>query len=109
MNKVMQLPFAHTHHYKMTTSEKEEHEHSMVGFSFPANGCDRDEHIHRLEGVTLINDHQHRYSLKTGPPIPLSGGGHYHEFDGETFSHTKHEHSFYGRTSLPLGYYPTNW
>lgn len=103
------LPFAHAHHFRAVTEEKSGHEHIIIGFSFPACGNDRDKHIHRLEGITIQNSHQHRFSLKSGPPIPLQGGGHYHVFNGETFSKVSHEHSFSGKTSRALGHYPANW
>lgn len=109
MYKGSSLPFAHAHHFKAQTEERDGHHHIIIGFSFPASGNDSDEHFHRLEGLTIKNSHQHRFSAKSGPPIPLEGGGHYHQFNGETFSKTKHEHYFSGRTSRVLGNYPDNW
>ncbi|WP_347552051.1 YmaF family protein [Pseudalkalibacillus hwajinpoensis] len=91
--------------------KRKNHTHGyLIGFSFPVNGTDHDQHVHRVEGITIREErHQHRYSVQTGPPIPLPGGGHYHLFGGETFSKEEHEHYFSGRTGKPLGSYPDDW
>lgn len=105
------LPFAHSHHIKGRIEKRNNHNHALIiGFSFPVNGSAYDQHVHQIEGLTIEEDgHQHRYSVQSGPPIPLSSGEHFHNFNGETFSANNHRHFFSGRTGSPLGNYPIDW
>ncbi|MGA9288016.1 MAG: YmaF family protein [Anaerobacillus sp.] len=109
--KAYELPFAHAHYFKGELEVSDEHDHEiLIGYSFPVNGTSFDQHVHRIEGLTIKeNGHQHRYGLQSGPAIPLPAGGHYHTFEGKTFSVENHAHSFRGETGLPLGNYPPNW
>ncbi len=111
MFKGYELPFAHAHYFKGKLEVRDEHDHDiLVGYSFPVNGTSYDQHFHRIEGLTIEeNGHQHRFSVQSGPPIPLPAGGHYHRLEGETVSVENHSHHFWGRTGLPLGNYPPNW
>lgn len=111
MYKSFELPEAHAHYFKGEVEQRLNHHHSYVlGFSFPINGSSFDQHVHRIEGITVMDEgHQHRYSIESGPPIRLPKGGHYHKFSGETVSKENHEHYFSGETSLPIGQYPLNW
>lgn len=111
MDKGFELPEAHSHYFKGDVEERLNHRHlQIIGFSFPINGTSYDQHVHRIEGITVIDKgHQHRYSVESGPPIALPMGGHYHTFNGETKTKESHKHYFSGKTSLPIGNYPLNW
>ncbi|WLR58621.1 YmaF family protein [Guptibacillus hwajinpoensis] len=111
MSKGVALPEAHSHYFHGSIEKRYNHHHlSMIGFSFPVNGSSFDQHVHRIEGITVMEQgHQHRYSVQSSPPITLPGGGHYHTFSGETISKEKHEHYFSGQTSPPIGNPPLNW
>jgi YmaF family len=116
----------HAHFYFTETTVSKDHFHILKGFTKPVNGNSFDRHFHRYLGITSFdNKHYHRYYGKTGPAIPLSDGGHYHELDNRTYynydeplevefggvlydeqNRPKHEHFFKGRTSEPVGYDP---
>ncbi|CAM3809426.1 YmaF family protein [Alicyclobacillus pomorum] len=89
----------HTHGFSGVTSLDVGHRHSYAGVSMPApSGV---PHTHAYSTITSLNDgHTHRISGRTGPAIPLPGGGHYHFFEGVTTvdGRIPHSHSYSGRT-----------
>lgn len=116
----------HTHYYLLKSSDAKGHYHVVKGITRVINGNRLDRHIHMFRGVTTLdNRHYHRFYGKTGPAIPLEGGGHYHVIDERTFynydepleaqfggviygehDRPKHEHRFSGKTIDIIGYDP---
>jgi hypothetical protein len=53
-----------------------------------------------MSGTTTFNNgHSHRFSVATGPAIPVSGG-HLHQYTGTTTYDDGHVHYFRGNTSV---------
>ncbi|WP_338450288.1 YmaF family protein [Niallia oryzisoli] len=95
----MQMP-THAHEMRGATTFDMGHNHSFAGRTEPApTGV---QHTHQYFIFTAIADgHIHQIRGMTGPAIPLSGGGHYHEFSGVTTVDgvAPHSHRYSGRTS----------
>jgi hypothetical protein len=56
-----------------------------------------------IHTITTFDDgHRHEIRGVTGSAIPVPGGGHIHQFEGETSidGDPSHEHSYSGRTSV---------
>jgi hypothetical protein len=91
----------HVHGFNGVTSFNAGHRHSYAGTTEPApSGV---QHTHQYFTFTSIDDrHQHQIRGVTGPAIPVSGGGHYHEFSGVTTvdGMNPHSHKYSGRTRL---------
>lgn len=89
----------HTHGFSGVTSFNVGHRHNYAGVTQRApSGV---PHTHAYSTVTSLNDgHVHRITGRTGPEIPLPGGGHYHFFQGVTTidGRTPHSHTYSGRT-----------
>lgn len=109
----------HSHHFFAKTTTNKGHFHIIDGFTRMVNGNTFDRHDHSYRGITSNgNGHYHRFYGKTGPAIPLSDGGHYHELELRTYynydsplvckyggviygdsKRPKHDHLFKGRTT----------
>ncbi len=91
----------HVHEFGGVTSFDVGHRHGYEGTTEPApSGV---QHSHRFYTITTLDDgHRHEIIGVTGPAIPVQGGGHIHEFEGETTvdGMPPHEHSYSGRTSI---------
>lgn len=89
----------HVHPFSGTTSYDVGHRHHYAGMTEPApSGV---QHVHGYYAVTSFDaGHSHIIRGTTGPAIPLSGGGHYHYFEGRTTVNgsTPHTHSYGGNT-----------
>lgn len=91
---------AHVHQISGVTSSVLAHQHHYFG-TLEAAPTDI-QHIHRYFMYTTVSDgHVHEIRGVTGPAIYLPGGGHYHEFQGETLvaGLTPHTHLYKGITS----------
>lgn len=90
----------HTHEFRGVTSFDVGHSHRYAGTTEPApSGV---QHTHRFFTFTSVDDrHRHEIRGVTGPAIPLSNGGHYHQFRGVTTVNgsNPHRHRYSGRTS----------
>ncbi|GAA0378123.1 YmaF family protein [Bacillus horti] len=90
----------HVHNFKGVTSFDVGHRHRYVGTTAPApSGV---QHTHAYQTTTSYDDgHTHVITGRTGPAVPLSGGGHFHYFEGVTTvnGRTPHTHRYSGRTS----------
>jgi len=121
---------SHAHYFKAQSTESYNHTHIVEAFTFNVNGSSADEHVHHYTGITSIsNNHYHRFYGKTGPPIRLENGGHYHKVSGRVFFNYNdpivvkyggvvyhpnlgrdvHEHKYEGKTSEGIGYFPEEW
>ncbi|HEU4963862.1 MAG TPA: YmaF family protein [Bacilli bacterium] len=93
----------HVHDFAGSTSFDVGHDHRYAGTTEPApSGV---PHVHRYVTITSLDQgHTHVIQGVTGPAIPLSGGGHYHFFEGRTTvnGRTPHTHTYRGRTSGEL-------
>ncbi|MDF2961553.1 MAG: hypothetical protein K0S39_3288 [Paenibacillus sp.] len=89
----------HVHPFSGTTSYDAGHDHHYAAMTEAApSGV---QHVHGYYAETSFNDgHTHIIRGTTGPSIPLSGGGHYHYFEGYTTinGRTPHTHMYRGNT-----------
>ncbi|SFS67471.1 YmaF family protein [Paenibacillus sp. BC26] len=89
----------HVHDFSGVTSVEIGHHHQYAGTTEPApSGV---QHCHYYCTVTSVNSgHKHTIKGTTGPALPLSGGGHYHYFEGCTTVDglTPHAHFYCGHT-----------
>ncbi|KPV55177.1 hypothetical protein QJ48_34600 [Paenibacillus sp. A3] len=89
----------HVHPFSGATTYDDGHLHYYAGMTEPAPSGPR--HVHGYYAVTSFNDgHTHTMRGATGPAIPLSGGGHYHYFEGYTTVNgaRPHAHAYRGNT-----------
>ncbi|GIN37179.1 YmaF family protein [Heyndrickxia oleronia] len=90
----------HKHNFSGVTSFNVGHEHRYAGTTEPApTGV---PHTHKYFTITSLDDgHKHEIRGVTGPAIPMTGGGHYHNFHGVTTVNgaRPHSHKYTGRTS----------
>jgi hypothetical protein len=82
----------HLHQFAGVTSINDGHHHQYAGVTESApTGV---QHIHGYNTVTSFdNGHTHIIQGRTGPDIPLQGGGHYHYFEGFTTINGIHPHT----------------
>lgn len=89
----------HTHPFSGVTSFDYGHHHEYASMTEPAaSGV---QHVHGYYTVTSFSaGHTHVIRGVTGPAIPLTGGGHYHYFEGFTSVNgsTPHAHRYKGST-----------
>jgi len=121
---------SHSHYFHAQTTESVNHSHIIDVFTFNVNGSNDDKHFHHYTGITrMANNHYHRFYGKTGPPIPLDNGGHYHKVSGRVYFNYNepivvkyggvvydwdlgrdvHDHKYEGKTSDGIGYFPDDW
>jgi hypothetical protein len=89
----------HVHNFGGVTSFDVGYRHRYEGTTEPApSGV---PHTHRYRTITTFDDrHRHEIRGVTGSAILVPGGGHIHQFEGETSVDPPHEHSYSGRTSV---------
>lgn len=88
----------HVHEFIGETTITNGHNYRFVGTTEPApNGIQ-----HTLDYYTwtlYVDGHRHRTSGRTGPAIPVQGGGHVHYFEGFATGYPAHHHWFGGYTN----------
>lgn len=125
----------HTHYFRAVTTAEAGHRHRLESFVYAANGNAYDEHIHFFEGITeRVQGHSHRFYDRTGPPIPLPDGSHYHTLSDVTYYNytvpiqvmvgtqplvggvhyvetprERHRHAYSAVTSVNFGEPPAGW
>lgn len=88
----------HTHNFEGPTTVNNGHRHFYNGITSAEDNTPG--HIHNMSGTTTFNNgHSHRFSVATGPAIPVSGG-HLHQYTGTTTYDDGHVHYFRGNTSV---------
>ncbi|MCZ8519961.1 MULTISPECIES: YmaF family protein [Paenibacillus] len=116
---------SHAHAFWLQSSAELGHSHLMLVYTYAVNGTGQDGHIHTFQGHTrLAARHFHRMIGRTGPPIALPDGTHYHEVHGElddepfrpepgyyttVLSIPRHIHLYAGRSGPPIGVEPPGW
>jgi hypothetical protein len=94
----------HVHAFSGVTSVEDGHSHEYSDWTAPApSGV---PHVHEYRTFTSLDfGHRHLIQGRTGPAVPLPGGGHYHTFEGYTTVNglNPHAHAYSGRTGNEVG------
>jgi len=88
----------HSHAFRGRTTFNDGHAPGYTGITRLAP--DVPGHLHQMTGETTFADgHVHRYSLYTGPEIPVDGG-HTHYYQAVTSFNDGHVHYLFGYTTI---------